>query len=439
MYTLSKYCRVFTNLDEDNIIYNSVNKAIVSMPKDYFIGEKVLRQEITKSEIEYLRQNDYLEGDLDIDSIAERYEKFDTLIISLELFLNCNLSCPYCYQIGNSSTKVISTADLDNLYEYIITVYQHEKFKTLVFKVLGGEPTVNWSPAEYIIKKIFDFCECSGVFLKLMIDTNGTMLTNLLSFKYYHSLTLTIPLTERECHNRYRKYRSGKGTYDDIVDNVNIIDRSMSNVDIVLRYNIDEENILQFEKYVKDLKNRLSFTPIISPNYTMSVGSGDFKNKLVHQDLINWLSSSFIDILAACDFPIVVSPYAITSKCQYWSSYSLKMFSDGTVGACAMSFWEKDRPRIEDICGKIDEVEKLSNGAKKFCLFKDSKCSQCPSLFLCGGTYNLPCSQKLGEHKCEHPDSLHINLGMFLSRYMKYSDEGKGALFVGFNDGNIFR
>ncbi len=439
MYQISKYSRIFTDIDDDVIVYNTINKAIISIPRHCITEGLFLNENISKEEINYLKQNDFIEGWCDLDSIMNQYEKFETLIISLELFLQCNLSCPYCYQIGNTSKRVISKEDLDQLFFYIQNVYIKKKYKTLVFKILGGEPTINWAPAEYIIKKIYNFCENNNVYLKLMIDTNGTMIKNILSLKNYHSLTLTIPLTAKEYHNRNRKYRSGEGTYDDIIHNINTISRTLKNVAIVLRYNIDHENIAYFEDYVKDLKSRLDFTPVISPNYTLNIGEGNFKNKLSHQEFVTWRSSSFIDILVANGFTIVITPYTITDKCQYWSRYSLKMFSDGTIGACAMSFWEKERPKISALSNNIEDIIHLSNGAKSYELFMDKKCRKCTSLFLCGGTYNLPCIKNLGERKCENPDSLHINLKLFLSRYIKYSNEGKSALFVGFNDGNIYR
>ena len=439
MYKISKYSRVFTDIDSDNIIYNTINKAIVSIPKERFVNELCLSDCMSDDEIAYLKQNAFLDGFENLQFVEEQYEQFDTLIISLELFLKCNLSCPYCYQIGKSSKKIVSYDDLDLLAEYIQKVYDHQKFKTLAFKVLGGEPTVDWAPAKYIISKLFDFCSKSGITFKLMIDTNGTLIDSLLSLKQYHSLLLTIPLTEKESHNKNRKYPSGKGTYDDIVNNTNILSKTLDNVSIVLRYNIDNENILLFEKYITDLKERLEYTPIISPNYTMNMGGGSFCNTLNHQHLVEWRSSRFIDILAANNYPIVVTPYSLTSKCQYWSRYSLKMFSDGTVGPCAMSFWDNNRPGIRQLCDNISVTDNLWEKAKGFRLFEDAKCKKCPSLFLCGGTYNLPCSKKLGEKECENPETLHINLQPFLSRYIKYQNEGKSDLFVGFNDNNIYR
>ena len=439
MLALSKYSRVFADIDTDNIVYNTINKAIVSIPKDKFSDENFGLHDLKTEEVTYLRENLFLKGTLDLQSYANSYSKFDSLIISLELFLHCNLACPYCYQSGNKSRNKISKDDLDALFVYIQAVYEWTKFKSLVFKVLGGEPTIDWKTAEYIISKCFDYCDARGIFFKLMIDTNGTLINNILSLSTYHSLILTIPLTEKECHNKNRKYRNGQGTYDDIIQNTNIIAKSLRDVSIVLRYNIDNENIVVFEKYIDDIKKKVQYVPIISPNYTMEIGSKEFHNSLAHQDVVNWRSSTFIDIMAKNNFPIVVAPFDVDAKCQYLSKYSLKMFSDGTVGACAMSFWDSNRPRIQSICKDIDKVAELWHTAKWFNPFKDTKCSKCKSLFLCGGAYHLPCSEKLGEIKCVNPDSFHVNLKLFISKYLLYTNQGKNSLFVGFNDNNTYK
>lgn len=439
MFKLSKYTRVFTDIDTDFIVYNTVNRAIVSIPREKFGSDNHTLQNLEEGEIAYLTDNCFLESNLDLQSYADRYNTFDSLIISLELFLHCNLACPYCYQSGNKSRNKISKEDLDALYVYIKNIYEHTKFKTLVFKVLGGEPTIDWKTADYIVEKCYDYCESQGIFFKLMIDTNGTLVDDIISLKKYHSLTLTIPLTEKGCHNKNRKYKSGIGTYDDIIRNTNLIAKALQNVSIVLRYNIDNENILVFEDYINDIKGKLEYTPIISPNYTMEIGKEEFHNSLKHQDVVNWRSSTFVDIMAKNNFPIVVAPYDLDAKCQYLSRYSIKMFSDGTIGACAMSFWDDNRPQIRSVCDDIEKVPGFWSSAKAFNPFKDAKCCSCKSLFLCGGAYHLPCSGKLGETKCQNAESFHINLRLFLAKYLQYMQQGKDSLFVGFNDNNTYK
>jgi len=434
MQKISKHSRIFTDIDDDAILYNSINRAIVSIPQAY-LNKNMLNGEIPNSELVSLQEMGFLEEETDVKQVEKEYNEFTNLIISLETLLACNLACPYCYQIGNNSNKKrISVENLDLLYEYIVKVYKISQFKSLTFKVLGGEPTVDWNTADYIIQKLSKFCKEHKIYFKLMIDTNGTIINDLLLLNGYDSLIFTIPLTHKECHDIYRKYPSGQGSYDKIVDNINELSQKLENSTIVLRYNIDSININKFRDYIQDLKSKLIFSPIISPNYTLNLGGGNYENQLKHSDFVKWLSSDFIDIMAEYNYKIVASPFNLSTKCQYWSEYSLKVFSNGTVGACAMNFFDKNNPMLSEVVENMNDISKYWNGAKSYSVFSDLNCKKCSSLFLCGGAYRIPCVKSLNLQECLPDGIIHIDLKLFLKRYLKYSEEGKNDLFVGFNE-----
>jgi uncharacterized protein len=420
MTALSKYSRIIKNIGEDVILYNSQNRAIVSLPETYF-ENNILTDMISDSELAAINELDFFDNDAVLAEIEQEYNKFTNLIISLETLLDCNLACPYCYQIGKKSTKKpVSKDNLDLLFDYIVRVYDETNFQSLTFKILGGEPSVGWKTADYIITKISIFCKSRNVYFKLMIDTNGTIIKDLSLLNGYDSLILTIPLTHQECHDAYRKYTTGKGSYEIIVKNINELSRCLNNTSIVLRYNVDSININKFSEYVYDLRGKLNFTPIISPNYTMNLGEGEFVNSLTHKDFIQWLSSDFIDILADNDLPIVVAPFNLTEKCQFWSKYSLKMFSNGSVGACAMSFFADENPTIREVLDDFDRTHSYWGNAKEYTIFSDQQCRNCASLFLCGGAYRLPCIKSLNLKECVPDGLVHVNLDLFLKRYIKY-------------------
>ena len=247
-------------------------------------------------------------------------------------------------------------------------------------------------------------------------------------------MILTIPLTHKECHNAYRKYASGKGSYDIIINNINNLSRVLKNTIIVLRYNVDSINISKFKDYIQDLKDKLIFSPIISPNYTLNLGKGNYENKLKHSVFVKWLSSDFIDIMAKYNYKIVSSPFNLSGKCQYWSKYSLKIFSNGTVGACAMSFFDKNNPSLKEVFENVNDISNYWNNAKSYSIFSDSDCKKCSSLFLCGGAYKTPCVKSLKLNECLPDGIIHIDLKLFLERYLRYSREGKNDLFIGFNE-----
>lgn len=435
MYKISKYSRVFTDIDDDIVVYNTINRGLASLPKDYFVDENTLRNNIPEDDLSYIKELGFINDSIDFDVLRSHYENADTLIISLETLLSCNLSCPYCYQIGKSSTKhSISQANLDLLFEYAVKVFYIVHYKFLTLKILGGEPSINWSIADYIINKLYNFSKSHGVDFKLMIDTNCTRIEDFLRLKSYNSVIFTIPLTHKDCHDVVRRYKSGKGTYDEIIHNVNELEQILPNSTFVLRYNMDADNIQKFNDYLVDIKSRILFTPIISPNYTLNLGEGGFHNKLSHDDFVKWCSSYFIDAMVRVEYPIIISPVTLSYKCQYRQKYSLKVFSDGTVGACAMNFFDLSRPTLKEVLENIENIDTYWNNAKGYSLLSQPKCLNCSSLFLCAGAYTNPCIKSLKLHECVPHKNISVDLKLFLKHYIKYSKAGYGDLFVGFND-----
>ena len=345
-YKLSKYIRIFDDIAEDVILYNTRNRAIIGIPVEFQEGRE-LNDIVSDDELKELKDL----GFFDSDFVEEEtiYDSFSSLIISVETMLACNLACPYCYQIGKKTQSLLSEESINCLCSYIEKIWHKAKYKNLVLKVLGGEPALFWNKAESIINGCKKFCDLNSISLQLMIDTNGTIIKDYFKLKDFSSVLFTIPITHKFCHNKVRVHSDGHGTYDDILSNLEILKKELPNSDIIVRYNVDAENILLFRDFVKDIKNKISFAPILSPNYTMNLGEGGFKNRLSYHDFVEWLSTDCIDILLENDLPITISPFSLKQKCQCWSPYSLKLFSDGTVGACAMSFFDNERPTIQTL------------------------------------------------------------------------------------------
>lgn len=434
-YKLSKYIRIFDDIAEDVILYNTRNRAIIGIPVEFQEGRE-LNDIVSDDELKELKDL----GFFDSDFVEEEtiYDSFSSLIISVETMLACNLACPYCYQIGKKTQSLLSEESINCLCSYIEKIWHKAKYKNLVLKVLGGEPALFWNKAESVINGCKKFCDLNSISLQLMIDTNGTIIKDYFKLKDFSSVLFTIPITHKFCHNKVRVHSDGHGTYDDILSNLEILKKELPNSDIIVRYNVDAENILLFRDFVKDIKNKISFAPILSPNYTMNLGEGGFKNRLSYHDFVEWLSTDCIDILLENDLPITISPFSLKQKCQCWSPYSLKLFSDGTVGACAMSFFDNERPTIQTLLNEGYMGRKWEE-QKAYSVFDDNKCTKCLSLFLCGGAYHQPCMKSLTLLECNNADRLHLNLKEFLRRYLLAIDCEKEHLFVGFNTYGIYK
>ena len=136
--------------------------------------------------------------------------------------------------------------------------------------------------------------------------------------------------------------------------------------------------------------------------------------------------------------PVTISPIVSIEECQFRSKYSLKVFSDGTVGSCAMDFFERERLNIDELVTRFDEDNMFTLKKKKQTIIVDEQCLKCDSIFLCGGTNKLPCIKALDSSLCLDK-CFGINIEQFIKKYMECQEKGIGDLFVVFENGESYR
>lgn len=166
--------------------------------------------------------------------------------------LDCNFACPYCFQKRNSSVMGENTQKL--VIEHINSVVSQleptlESGGTkappeLGLCFTGGEPLLVLSAIRRIVQEVSAECKAQCVTLNTTMITNGYLLSpkvanvlKELSPKWVVQITLDGP---KEIHDTRRALRTGGGTYDRIVDNINQLDHSAFTVK--LRINVDKTN-----------------------------------------------------------------------------------------------------------------------------------------------------------------------------------------------------
>jgi len=435
---ISKYVRTIEY--KDNLfLYNTVNQMLIEIPKQVVNAEGRIVVDLDEETLSLLQENYFfVDTDLTIEKSLPNYIKNPKkLFISVELNLSCNLCCPYCYQAGKHNGKTISDETIVNLSLYVKKVYEESPFEELYLKILGGEPTIVWSKFEKTFQSLFSLCKKIGVKLHLLIDTNGVFVDKLLTLKGYDSLLLTIPLTYKKCHDKVRIDKNGNGSYDTILRNIYKIHQEKPETKIVLRYNVDGTNQKYFKLFLEDIKKNLNFNPLISVNYTAEF-SEYYKSTISYLDFIEWSSTHAIDDLVMANLPVTISPIVSIEECQFRSKYSLKLFSDGSVGSCAMSFFDKERLSIKELLNEFDENKIFFESKSKQSLLSDNICLKCKDIFLCGGTNKLPCIKALNPDMCKNK-VFSINIEKFIKKYIEYSQLGKNDLFVVFENGEAYR
>lgn len=431
MASFNQYVRIY-EFDVHVLIYNTINGETIILPKEYINGNEI-SELLAEPVREYLQKYYFSDRALPWDKFQQCFESTNRLLISLETSLACNLSCPYCYQINNTYKRTkISKKNLDLLFEYIVKVHQKVSYEILVLKILGGEPSLDWSPSDYFLQKILPFCHSNKIKLDLRIDTNCTNISELKTISGYDSILFTIPLCNKKQHDIYRRYANGQGTYDSIIENIRIL-QTMHNCSIVLRHNTDSYNIATFGEYIKDISSIGLKDPIIMPQFTTNPEFGEFENQLSYTNYVKWLSTECIDILVMNNFNVHILPrLALWGKCQQWSKYSLKLFSDGRVGACAAHFFDDSNPHISDIMNNgIESIETYWGRTKTTDIFNDEKCRSCKSFFGCSGHYKLPCIKEFNIDRCRPEENLYLDWQHYFKTIYRHVIEGNQKYIPG--------
>lgn len=154
---------------------------------------------------------------------------------------NCNFRCPYCFEgreNKDSKKKIVFTKEqVDNAFQVIESIQQYKKNNIMV--LYGGEPLLdeNKEIVEYIVKK----GQSKGYKFKAI--TNGYELDSfldLLSPDAIYKLQITVDGT-KDIHDQRRIHYKNKNTFDKIMYNIKLaLDL---NVEILIRVNIDSENV----------------------------------------------------------------------------------------------------------------------------------------------------------------------------------------------------
>ena len=143
--------------------------------------------------------------------------------LTLQVTQQCNLRCEYCAYSGlyENRTHANKNMDFDTAKKAIDFFLNHSRdSKQITFGFYGGEPLLMFK----LIKQCVDYIERSveGKEIMYAITTNGTLLSDeIVDFLAQHHVLLSISLDgSRKEHDLHRKFRSGEGSFDVIMENV---------------------------------------------------------------------------------------------------------------------------------------------------------------------------------------------------------------------------
>lgn len=203
------------------------------------------------------------------DDYNYEYKKNNTQkILVLSITERCNMFCEYCcYNDQNYIAAPRNNEMTEEIMKKAIDLfYNHSKYSEIVaISFYGGEPLLR---KDFVKKSVEYAYETNlGQIIQFTITTNGLLLDDMefVDFMVKNNFIITVSYDGPEClHDRYRKTRDGKATY-------NVITKNLKKI---------------ADKYPDFFKSNFRFNVVVAPPYNISLLYSFFKD----------LDASYLDI-----------------------------------------------------------------------------------------------------------------------------------------------
>jgi len=167
-----------------------------------------------------------------------------SVFVIMNITHKCNLSCGYCYYADEMNKKngVMSIEVIENVFKS----FKESSLDAIDFCFHGGEP-LTVQPDFY--EQVFELSDkfLSDKEVSYSIQTNGTIINEKvieLMKKYNIELGISLDGPEK-VHNYFRKYKDGKGSFGEVIKNIDILKKNNVSFGIL---SVCNDKTLEFSK-----------------------------------------------------------------------------------------------------------------------------------------------------------------------------------------------
>lgn len=232
---ISKYVRRYTIENLDVLYCMSSERVLVLTPElsTLFMSNK--------NDVDRLKDihpqfyNRLVDGDFlidcdkqELDCVLDKWKQEDINPDSIKLTINptlqCNLSCWYCYENHGNKTFMDETV-VKATMNYIHNLFEENPDTNLIVSFFGGEPLLYFNK---VIEPIITFAQNEArkhsKNVGIAFTTNGTLLTdNICAFLKGTNAPVSFQITldgSKVNHNKTRFFKNGVGSYDIVTANI---------------------------------------------------------------------------------------------------------------------------------------------------------------------------------------------------------------------------
>jgi uncharacterized protein len=190
--------------------------------------------------------------------------------LSLAIAQRCNLGCAYCYaQQGEfgGAAKNMPQDIADRAVDVLLS--RGEPGCRLNLAFMGGEPLVNRKVLIATTRRAADLAKTAGLTMSFSITTNGTLL-NASDADFFEEFGFAVTVSldgPREAHDRLRMDKSGRGSFDRVMDNVRPLLSRQRRMQVSARVTVTPANLMlrrALDDFVAAGFHSVGFSPMLS-------------------------------------------------------------------------------------------------------------------------------------------------------------------------------
>ena len=197
-----------------------------------------------------------------------------TYVMAKPIGSTCNLDCHYCYYLEKDKlydkTNSLEMTE-ETLEKYIESYIQAQPTDEVLFTWHGGE-TLLRDISFY--KRVMNLQRKYGRGRKIdnSLQTNGTLLDDAWC-KFFKDNNFLIGISidgPEHCHDQYRKNKSGKGTFKQVMKGIELLQKhkvEFNTLSVINNYNVDYP--LEIYNFFKEIGSTyMQFSPIVERTST---------------------------------------------------------------------------------------------------------------------------------------------------------------------------
>ena len=276
--TLSRYCKIYRHPEDKGLrkLFSTSTMAAVDVTpevlRDIKKGALSAREKKTLRELGFLVKNAESEQRELLGFIDDFNAQTTSFSAVMVLNLDCNLACRYCFEGKRKGKHNMSAETADDFVDFVRTrdLKGKDEIKVVFY---GGEPLLSMDTILHISEKMRVVADKKKLKFSFAFITNGTLLTRRTVKKLLPLGLTTAGMTldgPREVHDLFRPFKTGKGSFDVIVKNIQDV---CSLIDVQVGGNYTQDHYREFpllldhfidKGITPDMISSVDFNPVIN-------------------------------------------------------------------------------------------------------------------------------------------------------------------------------